>query len=208
MSRPGGGGSGDGRERPSFEMLGEEVVHRGWVIDVTRATFSSPDGTVFERDVVRHPGAVAVVAVTDAGSVVLVHQYRPALDQWLWEIPAGTRDVEGEPEPAVARRELAEEVGWAASRLTLLTRCAITPGFCDERSTVYLATGLTRVALDRQGIEERHMEIEEVPLDRFDSMVDDGTIIDATTILGVGLARRQLVGGEPRAGRGRLAGDR
>jgi 8-oxo-dGTP pyrophosphatase MutT (NUDIX family) len=180
------------RRAPGFEMTGEVVLHRGRVVTLTRATFSDPRGKPFERDVVRHPGAVAVVAVTDADAVVLVHQYRPALDQWLLEVPAGTCDVTGEPGDATARRELAEEAGYAARELHLLTRCAITPGFCDELSTVYLATGLTPVPVDRQGIEEHHMRIEEVPLADFDALVDDGTVIDATTILGVGLARRRL----------------
>jgi ADP-ribose pyrophosphatase len=182
-------------ERPRFEMVDEEVLHRGWIISLTKATFVDPDGMSFERDVVRHPGAVAVVAVTNAEAVVMVHQYRPALDQWLLEIPAGTCDVDGEPDEVTARRELAEEVGYAARDLSLLTRCAITPGFCDELSAIYLATGLSPVAVDRQGIEERYMEIEEVPLSRFDALVDDGTIIDASTILGVGLAQRRLAGG-------------
>jgi 8-oxo-dGDP phosphatase len=168
------------------------VVHRGWAITVVKATFVDPDGVPFERDIVRHPGAVAVVAVTDAGTVVLVRQYRPALDQWILEIPAGTCDVEGEPPADTAHRELAEEVGYAARELTLLARCTITPGFCDEYSYFYLATGLTPVPLDRQGIEEGFMRVEEVPLDRFDALVDDGTIIDASTILAVGLARRRL----------------
>jgi 8-oxo-dGDP phosphatase len=176
-------------------MVGEEVLHRGWIISLTKATYLDPDGMSFERDVVRHPGAVAVVAVTDADAVVMVHQYRPALDQWLLEIPAGTCDVDGEPDEATARRELAEEVGYSARELRLLTRCAITPGFCDELSAIYLATGLGQVAVDRQGIEERYMEIEEVPLARFDALVDDGTIIDASTILGVGLAQRRLAAG-------------
>jgi ADP-ribose pyrophosphatase len=176
-------------------MVDEEVLHRGWIISLSKATFVDPDGMSFERDVVRHPGAVAVVAVTDAEAVVMVHQYRPALDQWLLEIPAGTCDVDGEPDEVTARRELAEEVGYSARDLSLLTRCAITPGFCDELSAVYLATGLSPVAVDRQGIEERYMEIEEVPLARFDALVDDGTIVDASTILGVGLAQRRLAAG-------------
>jgi 8-oxo-dGTP pyrophosphatase MutT (NUDIX family) len=180
---------------PRFKPTGEEVVHRGWAITVTKATFVDPDGVPFERDVVRHPGAVAVVAVTDAGGVVLVRQYRPAIDQWILEIPAGTCDVEGEPDAETARRELAEEVGYAAGDLTLLARCVITPGFCDEFSSFYLATGLTPVPLDRQGIEEGFMRVEEVPLDRFDALVDDGTIIDASTILAVGLARRRMADG-------------
>jgi ADP-ribose pyrophosphatase len=192
--RPGTGGSAavGADDLPRFEPAGEETVHQGRIITVVRATFVDPDGTTFERDVVRHPGAVAVVAVTDAGAVVLVQQYRPAVDRWMLEIPAGTCDVSGEPYEVTARRELAEEVGYEATDLTLLTTCAITPGFCDEYSAVYLATGLRAVALDRQGIEERFMRTVEVPLSGFDAMVDDGTIVDATTILGVGLACRRL----------------
>jgi len=177
---------------PRFEPAGEETVHQGRIITVVRATFVDPDGTTFERDVVRHPGAVAVVAVTDADAVVLVHQYRPAVDRWMLEIPAGTCDVTGEPSDVTARRELVEEVGYEPTELTLLTRCAITPGFCDEYSAVYLGTGLRAVALDRQGVEERFMRTVEVPLSGFDALVDEGTIIDATTILGVGLARRHM----------------
>ena len=187
-----GGGGGPGADLPHFRPVDETLVHRGWAIALYRSTFLDPAGTPFDRDVVRHPGAVAVVAVTDAGAVVLVRQYRPALDAWILEIPAGTCDVAGEPDAETARRELAEEVGYAPRELTLLARCAITPGFCDEISTVFLATGLTPVGLDRQGIEERYMRIEHIPLSGFDALVDDGTIIDATTILGVGLARRRL----------------
>ena len=86
-----------------FTPTGEETVHRGWCIRSQRATFVDPDGVPFERDIVRHPGAVAVVAVTDRSSVVLVHQYRPAVDRWLLEMPAGTCDVDGEPHEATAR---------------------------------------------------------------------------------------------------------
>ncbi len=175
---------------PRFRPTGEEVVFRGRIITLSRAAFVDPEGVSFERDVVRHPGAVGVVAITDEEAVVLVRQYRPAIDQWTLEIPAGTCDVDGEPPAETARRELIEEAGYAAAALTLLTRCAITPGFCDEFSWIFLATGLTPVDVDRQGIEERYMQIHHVPLARFDDLVDDGTIIDATTILGVGLARR------------------
>ncbi len=167
-------------------------MHQGWAIALYQGTFVDPEGQTFERDIVRHPGAVAVVAVTDQGAVVLAHQYRPAVDRWVLEVPAGTRDVSGEAVEATARRELAEEVGYAASSMTLLTQCLITPGFCDEVSSVFLATGITPVPLDRQGVEEGYMRVVEVPLDRFDDLVDDGTIVDATTILGVGLARRRL----------------
>ncbi len=177
---------------PSFTKTGEEVIHRGWAITLNKVHFTDPGGQAFDRDVVRHPGAVAVVAITDDDTVVLVQQFRAAIDGWLLELPAGTCDVEGEPAEAAANRELAEEVGYSAAGLTLLTRCAITPGFCDEYASIFLATGLTPVPLDRQGIEEGYMRIVEVPLSLFDAMVDDGTIVDAATILGVGLARRRL----------------
>ncbi len=177
---------------PRFRPTGESLIHQGWAISVHRATFVDPNGVTFERDVVRHPGAVAVVAITEHHSVVLVHQYRAAVDQWVLEVPAGTCDVPGEATDRTAHRELAEEAGYAAGRLTLLTRCLITPGFCDEVSAVYLATDLRPVPVDRQGIEEGFLEVVEVPLSRFDGLVDDGTIVDATTILGVGLARHRL----------------
>ncbi len=176
---------------PPFARTGEEVIHRGWAITLNRVHFTDPNGEPFDRDVVRHPGAVAVVAITDDDAVVLVYQYRGAVDSWLLELPAGTCDVEGEPPERTAGRELAEEVGYSAAELTLLTRCAITPGFCDEFASIYLGTGLTPVPLARQGIEEGYMRVVEVPLHRFDALVDDGTIVDAATILGVGLARRR-----------------
>lgn len=182
-------------DRSGFRLTGEQELQRGWVISMVRASYVDPEGTPFDRDIVRHPGAVAVVAVTDAGGVLLVRQYRPAVEDWLYEIPAGTCDVAGEPLETTARRELAEEIGHSAEAWTLLTQTFNTPGFCDEVTTIYLATGLTEVGENRQGIEERYMTVEEIPLQRFDALVDDGTIRDAATILGVGLARRRLATG-------------
>jgi len=185
-------GGPPGTDLPVFTPTGEETVHRGWFIRLQRATFLDPDGVPFERHIVRHPGAVAVVAVTERDTVVLVHQYRPAVNRWLLEIPAGTCDVVDEPSEVTAQRELAEEVGYVADRLELLVRTVITPGFCDEYTDIYLATDLSSVPTDRQGAEERFLSVVEVPLDQFDAMVDDGSIIDASTILGVGLAVRRM----------------
>lgn len=189
-----------------FRQVGEEVRFSGSRISVVEAAYEAPDGTAFIRDVVRHPGAVAVVPVTDHGTVLLVRQYRGALDRELLEIPAGTRDVEGEPPEETARRELAEEVGVVAGELRLLATMANSPGFCDEITMLYLATGLEAGQALRQGEEERFMEVVEIALGDVDRMVSDGDLIDAQTILGLLLARdtlaRDALSGDVRAGGG------
>jgi 8-oxo-dGTP pyrophosphatase MutT (NUDIX family) len=184
---------------PTFRHVDDQLIHKGYIVSTVTATFVDPDGNSFERDVIRHPGAVAVVPMTDAASVLLVHQFRPAANRWLFEVPAGTRDVKGELLETTAHRELAEELGRAAGRLELLTHCLNTPGFCDEVTTVFMATDLQTVPTNRQGLEEGFMTIEEMSLSRFDDLVDDGTIVDAVTILGVALARRRRSGSD-RAG--------
>jgi 8-oxo-dGTP pyrophosphatase MutT (NUDIX family) len=175
-----------------FRFLGENELWRGWRISLTEARFRAPDGTEFTRDVVRHPGAVAVVPVNDDGQVLLVRQYRGSVDRHLLEIPAGTRDVDGEPAQDTARRELLEEVGVEAAHLRLLCVMLNTPGFCDEETHLFLATGLTEAATDRHGPEEENMEVVPVALSDIDAMVSTGELIDAQTILGILLARPLL----------------
>lgn len=177
---------------PSFRHRGDVVRFTGWRISLVEAAFTAPDGTDFTRDVVRHPGAVAVVPVTDHGTALLVRQYRGAVDQWLLEIPAGTRDVEGEAPERTAGRELTEEVGVRAGRLRWLGTMLNTPGFCDERTELYLATSLTPAEPARHGEEERFITVEEVALDEVDALQRRGELVDAQTILGLLLARQAL----------------
>ena len=176
----------------AFTHLGDEPVVDGWRIRLVKARFEAPDGTRFERDVVRHPGAVAVVPVTDDGNVLLVRQYRGPIDTELLEIPAGTRDVEGEAPEVTAARELAEEVGVRARDLRLLVTMLNSPGFCDERTWLYLATGLEVCSGERAGIEEQHMEIVELPLAAVDDLVATGVLCDGQTVLGLLMARDVL----------------
>jgi 8-oxo-dGTP pyrophosphatase MutT (NUDIX family) len=186
-----------------FRYLGEEVRDQGWRIRLVTATFEAPGGERFTRDVVRHPGAVAVVPVTDRGSALLVRQYRGAVDAELLEIPAGTRDHDGEPPEETARRELAEEVGVRATTVVPLCTMYNTPGFCDEETVIYLATGLTPCPTARPGPEEEAMTVHEVALADVDRLVADGTLVDGQTILGLLLARRtHLDGGAPMAAEG------
>jgi len=168
-----------------FRHLRDDLVHEGWVIRLFTSTFEAPDGTEFQRDVVRHPGAVSVVPLRGDGTVVLVRQYRAAVDAMVLEIPAGKRDVAGEPPEVTAGRELAEEVGLAAGRMELLSRFHNSIGFSDEFSYVYLAQDLSEVPMDRQGVEEAYLEVVELPLVEAVAMVQAGEITDAKTVIGL-----------------------
>jgi len=177
-----------------FRKLSEKEIYRGSLISVGAGTFEAPDGSTFERDLVHHPGAVSVVPVLDDGiSVLLVSQYRAALDVDVLEIPAGKRDVEGEPPEMTAERELAEEVGMRAGRLQKLAEFYNSPGFCDEHSFVFLALDLEPVPLSRQSPEEEHMTIERVPLDAVPRLIAAGELVDAKSIIGLCLAREVLM---------------
>ena len=180
------------RSASGFRRLSEREVHEGWAIDVVVAEFETPEGEIITRDIVRHPGAVSVVPL-DGDDFVLVRQYRAAVEDDLLEIPAGKRDVAGEPPETTALRELAEEVG-------LTTRTPLVPlaefynsvGFSDEYSYVFLATDLEAAPLDRQGPEEQHMTIERWPVDSVAAAIARGEIKDAKTVIGLLSALRHL----------------
>src|SRR5690606_19888104 len=115
------------------------------------------------------------------------------LDAEVWEVPAGLRDVDGEPPERTAQRELAEEAGLSARRLDHMVTFHNSAGFSDESVAVYVATGLTEVPDDRQGVEEEHMQVARMPLTEALAMVDDGRITDAKTVIAVlDLARRRI----------------
>jgi 8-oxo-dGDP phosphatase len=169
----------------AFRVVGERPLWSGVRISTAVVDIEGPDGTRHEREIVHHPGAVGVVPLHDDGTVTLVCQYRAALDRMVWEIPAGLRDVLGEPTSTTAARELTEEAGLAADHLEHLLTFHNSPGFSDEALEIFLATGLREVADDRQGPEEEHMVIDRVPLSEALAMVDDGRVTDAKTIIGL-----------------------
>lgn len=177
-----------------FRKVGEQPQWSGSLVSAGLGQFVDPDGNEFERDVVHHPGAVVVVPVTDDGEVVLVRQYRAAIDRELLEIPAGKRDVADEPVELTAHRELEEEVGMRAGSIVKLAEFYNSPGFCDEHSFLFLATDLTPCATSFQGHEEQFMTIERVPLDSVPQLVATGDLVDAKSIVGLLLAREHLRG--------------
>ena len=185
--------SGTASPAGGFRKVAEREIHAGRVVRLTESVFTTPDGGRMTRDIVHHRGAVAVVAI-DGDDVVLLRQYRTPVEGALLEIPAGTRDVGGEDPAGTARRELAEEAGLACESLEELGTFFNSPGFCDELSHVFLATGLSEVPREPDGTEEEWMTIERVGLGEAMEMIDQGEIRDAKTIIGLLLAQRRLAG--------------
>lgn len=129
----------DAERRPVAES---RTVHDGMVWDVVRDTIDFAPGVRFDREYVRHTGAVAVLALDDQDRVLLIRQYRHPAGGRLWEIPAGLLDIDGEDPQQAALRELAEESGWGADRIEPLLVLRPSPGGSDEVIRIYLATGM------------------------------------------------------------------
>lgn len=179
-----------------FGHLGERAVHTGRVWDVVVAEFSAPDGLRFVRDVVRSPGAVAVVPLVfdpeGNPSVVLIEQYRGPYHELVIEIPAGMRDVADEPPDETARRELREEVGLEAGEIAPLLELYPSPGMTDQVTSVFLATGCRAVERAVQGPEEAHSTVMHLPLADALGMIAAGRIRDAKTVAGLLATDRSL----------------
>lgn len=173
-----------------FSRRSERLIYEGAIWNLVVATFEAPTGEVFQRDLVRSPGSVAVVALVEGSKVVLVRQYRPAFEREIIEIPAGMRDIAGEPVAETARRELVEEVGLATDDLIPLTEMIPSVGMTDAVCTIFLAPDCRAVPSNRQGPEEEAMEIITVELSEAIAMVDRGEITDAKTVTGLLLADR------------------
>ena len=164
--------------RPDATRLG----FRGRFLRVDVETW--PHG---EREVVRHPGACAIVATTSRGDVLLVRQFREAVREHLLELPAGILDVAGERSSACAGRELEEETGHPALSVEPLGEICTSPGFADERIELFVATATDEPV----GAPERWIEVVRIPFDDAVAAVEDGGIRDAKTVAGLLLAARR-----------------
>lgn len=147
-----------------YRVVESARVYEGGVIALRRDELAMPGDTTAVRDVVEHPGAVAVVALDDDDAVVVVRQYRHPVGRRLDELPAGLLDKAGEPAVDTARRELAEEAGLAGDEWHVLVDILTTPGMSDEASRIFLARGLREVDRDVQEHEESELTSERVPL--------------------------------------------
>ncbi len=159
------------------------MVHRGRVFDFTTERVTLTNGVTVNMEIIRHPGAAAIVPLTAAGEVILLQQYRHAVGGSLWEIPAGTMDADDRTPLACARRELVEETGFSAASWRALGELTPVPGYSDERIHLFLARDLTPASqnLDADEI----VAVHRLPLAAVRQMVFDGRITDAKTIAGL-----------------------
>jgi len=173
----------------SWPVVSSEKVADGHIVSVRRDAVQMPDGRVAGREVVEHPGAVGVVATDEDGRVLLIRQYRHPVGRQLWEIPAGLRDVAGEPLLETAQRELLEEAGYIAADWQVLADFYTSPGISNERLRIFLARGLTLVPdSEREYVpdhEEAHLEIEWAPLDVVVSRFLAGDLHNGVLAIGV-----------------------
>ncbi|MDR5695440.1 MAG: NUDIX hydrolase [Armatimonadota bacterium] len=174
---------------PVERTIRVQRIYDGQVVGLRVEEVELPSGRRTIREIVEHRGAVGIVPVTQHGDVLLVRQYRKAVDQWLVEIPAGTIEP-GEEIEACLERELAEEVGVRAGRYKKLVTFFPSPGFLTEVLHIYLAMDLTPHVVDR---EEEELQVIQVPLAQAKEMVHRGEIKDAKSIIGILLAA-DLVG--------------
>lgn len=172
----------------SAKVNRRSLLYEGRVFRMVRENVTLPNGATADLDFVEHPGAAAVVPVFEGDEVVLVRQYRHALKDFIWEIPAGTLDP-GESALACARRELIEETGYAAASWRELGVITPVPGYSDERVFLFLAAGLSPAvqALDSDEVLAAHR----LPWARALEMVAAGEIRDAKSICGLLLARQR-----------------
>ncbi|HEV2537186.1 MAG TPA: NUDIX hydrolase [Streptosporangiaceae bacterium] len=173
----------------TWPVVSSSELLRGRLVTVRADKVRMPGNNVAERDVVVHPGAVAVLALDDAGQVLLIRQYRHPVSQLLWEIPAGLRDIAGEPPWHTARRELLEEAGYRARDWRVLADYYSSPGFSTERLRIYLARELEFVPADERDFvpedEESRLVPAWLPLDEAVRKVLAGELHNGTTALGV-----------------------
>ena len=168
------------------ERLGSERVFKGRVFSIDRDRVRMPNGREVTVDVVRHSRSVVIVPVPEPGRVVLIRQYRYAVNAFLWELPAGSVD-EGESPEQAAARECHEEIGKVPSTIVRLTALLPTPGYCDEEMVFFRVSGLEEPTTKAEVDEDEDIESKVFELREAREMVRRGEITDMKTLVGLTL---------------------
>jgi ADP-ribose pyrophosphatase len=165
-----------------------EVKFEGRVIRVETDIVTLPNGRTVALEAVRHRGSVVILAQPAPDSVILIRQYRPVIERWIWELPAGSLDPDETPDAAVVR-ECEEETGFSPQSVTLLGSWYPTPGFCDEIMHFYRCTSLVTPAGQVAQDEDEQIEPAVVTLDVLAEMIRDRRVTDMKTVVGLSLLR-------------------
>lgn len=166
------------------KTINSKQMFKGKVISLKVDDVLLPNGKEAKREIINHPGAVAIIAITEEGKIVLVEQYRKALERSIIEIPAGKLEP-GEEPATTARRELEEETGYGCHKLTFIQSFATSPGFADEIIYLYVAKDLYKIDNKAQLDEDEFVSLLEVSIEEAEEMVKDERIYDAKTAFAV-----------------------
>lgn len=173
-----------------YKKIRQELMYQGKVVGFYKDILELPNGNVVEWDLVKHPGAAAIIPVLDDGRIILVKQYRNALGYKTLEIPAGGIE-KGETALQCVAREIEEETGYRSDHIVPLIEVITAIGFCDEKIPIFVATNLVKTMQHLDEDEEIDLEI--MSLDDAVASILDGTIIDSKTVSGI-LAYKETIG--------------
>lgn len=170
------------------ELIARTTIHKGRIFDLEIDVVKLPTGHTVDMEIVRHPGSVVLLPIPEPGKIILIRQYRYTIDQWIWELPAGSLKPKEDPDQAAAR-ECEEEIGLAPGKLTRLRGYYPTPGFCDEVMIYYRCEDLRAPAADSTAKKDDDEEIEPrtFTLDEARALVQSGEIVDLKTLAGLSL---------------------
>ena len=166
-----------------FKRLNRELVYHGAIVDFYKDTVQVPNGNVVEWDYIGHKGAAAVVPVREDGKLLMVRQYRNALDRYTLEIPAGGLNGSDEPTRDAAARELEEETGYRSDELEWLITIRTTVAFCNEKIDIYMAKNLIRT--EHHLDEDEFIHVEAYSIEELTQMIMEGKIEDSKTIAAI-----------------------
>jgi ADP-ribose pyrophosphatase len=159
-------------------------IFKGRIIEVQVDTVTLPNGEQSKREIVKHPGAVGIIPITHDGKLIVVEQYRKALERTIVEIPAGKLEP-GEAPNVCALRELEEETGYGTQQLTYLQEVVTSPGFCDEVVHIFVAHDIFKIDNPASLDDDEFVEVKAVTLDEAQQLMAEGAICDAKTIIAV-----------------------
>lgn len=169
------------------KTMKSDKVYEGKILNLRIDTVEMPDKKYSKREIVEHPGGVAIIALTSNDSLFLVKQYRKAVEDFVLEIPAGKLELNEEPRET-AIRELKEEIGMESNKLTYLSEFYTSPGYCNEKIHLYLAEDLEKGEFEPEPGE--FLEVLEFKIDELIKMIEIGEIIDSKTIIGIFIAKK------------------